>query len=80
MDSLKSTFSGYVIRRASRSVKRDSSCYSELSDAVDYQRVKDLRLYIVNSCCDERPASYPSEHIGVDDGGEVMLTGFAITG
>lgn len=61
-------------------LKEIQSCYSDnLIDAIDYQRVSRTYVYTyVNSCCDEGPPSYPSEHIDVDDGGRVMLTGFAI--
>lgn len=60
-------------------LKNIDSCYSEnLIDAIDYQRVSRTYVYTyVNSCCDEGPPSYPTELLDVDDGGRVMLSGFA---
>ena len=59
-------------------LKEITDCYAEnLIDAIDYKRVSRTYVYTyVNSCCDEGPPSYPSEHIDVDDGSRVMLSGF----
>ena len=59
--------------------KDPSDCYTEnFIDSIDYDRVARTYVYTyVNSCCDEGQPSYPSEIVDVDDGGRVLLSGWA---